>query len=196
MRGKCRSCNAPISVLYPFIELLTAMLLSLVVVYVPLHYFFSYFIFFSALIVTIRSDLETMLISRFVTLALVPLGFIFSAFGLLPLTLNESILGCFFGYGMLYSIALIFFAFTKRRGIGQGDLELLALIGSFTGILGCWVSLLIGSIMGSLVSFIYIAINPQQDIRTLKIPFGPFLAFGAITFVLMQPTIVRIMLAG
>lgn len=99
LRGRCRICKVPILVLYPFIEVLTAGVLALLFVRVPAYYLPTYFIFFSALIVTIRSDLETMLISRFVTMFLVPIGVFASFIGLLPISLIESVLGFFLGYG-------------------------------------------------------------------------------------------------
>jgi len=99
LQGMCRTCHTSISLLYPFIELLTLIILSTLYYYVPSDYFFGYFILISALIVTIRSDLETMLISRYVTLCLVPFGLLFSALGLLPISLTESIVGSFVGFG-------------------------------------------------------------------------------------------------
>lgn len=149
LRGTCRTCRQPISLLYPCIEILTTIILSLLYLYVPLHYFFAYFIFFSALLVTIRSDIETMLISQWVTLFLAPLGLFFSAYGLLPLSLPESIGGAFFGYLFLFIINKIFKRMRNQDGIGEGDFDLLLFIGSFTGIIGCWISITIGSLIGS-----------------------------------------------
>jgi len=182
LKGHCRNCKKKISILYPFIELFTATSLTLLYKTVDSHYFFAYFIFFSALIVSIRSDLETMLLSRFVTLFLVPLGLLFSWLHLLPIGLIDSALGILLGYGFLFILSKLFYLLTKRDGLGQGDLELLAFIGSFLGIVGCWISLFLGSILGSIVGILYISIKKQP--KTVKIPFGPFLAFGAICFVL------------
>ncbi len=148
--GKCRNCHQPISLLYPFIEILTAIVLSLLYISIPLHYFFAYFIFFSALIVTIRSDIETMLISRFATIFLVPFGCGMSAYGFLPLSLIESISGAMFGYLFLFTINSIFKYLRNIDGIGEGDFDLMLFIGSFTGIFGCWISITLGSILGSL----------------------------------------------
>jgi leader peptidase (prepilin peptidase)/N-methyltransferase len=185
LSGKCRTCHCSISFLYPFIELLTVIVLTLLYTLVPHHYFFAYFIFFSALIVTIRSDLETMLISRVVTLFLAPLGCIMSAGNLLPLTLRESILGALFGYLFLFSINSIFKYLRNIEGIGEGDFDLILLIGSFTGIIGCWMSITVGSIFGSFCGLLYLVSSKQsQNSLHTKIPFGPFLAFGAIVFVL------------
>ena len=193
LKGHCRKCNKKISALYPFIEIFTATSLLLLYKTVEPSYFFSYFIFFSALIVSIRSDLETMLLSRFVTIYLVPLGLTFSWLGLLPITPLNSILGVLLGYGFLLLMSKIFYFFTKKEGLGQGDLELLAFIGSFLGIIGCWISLLLGSVVGSIIGILYIYIKKQS--KTTPIPFGPFLAFGAICFVLFEEKL-KLLLLG
>lgn len=200
LRGKCRNCKQPISFLYPFIEVFTALTLSLLYLHVPHHYFFGYFIFFSALIVTIRSDLETMLISRYVTIFLAPLGIILSAYDWLPLSILESICGALFGYLFLFIINRIFKYVRNIDGIGEGDFDLLLFIGSFTGIIGCWTSITLGSILGSLYGIASLFFTQRNEssqfsIQTTKIPFGPFLAFGAIIFVLMQKTVFLFFLA-
>ena len=153
----------------------------------PLDYFFAYFIFFSALIVSIRSDLETMLLSRWVTLYILPLGFLFSHLAMLPISLAESVLGAALGYGILLLFAKLFLWLTQKQGMGQGDLELLAFIGAFTGPIGIWVTLIIGSWIGSIISLAYLWITKKD--RSAKIPFGPFLALGALSYVLLQDTI-------
>ena len=192
LRGTCRYCKKPISMLYPFIELLTALLLSLLLVRTPIAYFPAYFIFFSALIITIRSDLESMLISRFTTIFLIPCALVLSWLGLLPITLFDSVLGAVCGYLFLYTVAKLFLLITGKTGIGQGDFDLLSFIGSFVGLIGCWATLLIGSVLGSIIGITYmLLIKPQQSVR---IPFGPFLAFGAVAFVLFRTTIWHILL--
>jgi len=156
----------------------------------PVSYIPAYFIFFSALIVTIRTDIETLLISRIVTLFLVPAGILFSFLKLLPITPLNSISGALLGYFFLYFFSKLFQKITQREGIGSGDFDLLAFIGSFTGITGCWMSLLIGSVLGSLFGIIQIILGKAS--RTTKIPFGPFLAIGALIFVLLQGSIIRL----
>ena len=179
LNGRCRACRKPISVLYPLIELLTAILLSLLYLLIPHIYFWSYFILISALIVTIRSDSETMLISPYVTLYLAPIAFFLSAFQLLPLSLLDSVLGALGGYGFLFCVNTIFKKIKQYDGIGEGDFDLLFLIGAFTGIIGCWASVTIGSFFGcvyGLISFI-------RNRYSAKIPFGPFLAAGALVYI-------------
>lgn len=190
LNGACRYCKQPITFLYPFIELLTACIMSLLVAYSNPHYIFAYFLFFSALIVTIRSDLQTMLISRYVSLFLVPLGILLSAFNLLPITPLESITGTLVGFGLLYSIGKIFYWITHKEGMGQGDIDLLAFIGSFVGLYGCWMTLLIGSLAGSAIGIAYTIIAKPGNY--FKIPFGPFLALGAIIYVLCKEHLIHL----
>ncbi|MBV8660613.1 MAG: prepilin peptidase [Candidatus Dependentiae bacterium] len=183
LKGRCRFCKNKISWLYPFIELISVGFLLSLWITVPLQYFPAYFIFFSALIITIRTDFDEMLISRFVTLYLIPFGLVAAIVHRLPLTPALSVVGSIFGYCILWTAKKISFQIKKQDGLGQGDLELLAFIGAFTGPFGCWVTLLIGSVVGSFASLIYMAITRQ---RITIIPFGPFLALGAMLFVLFQ----------
>lgn len=181
--GNCRHCHQPISILYPFIELATlGSLLALLNLSSP--YYIAYFIFFSALMVSIRSDLETMLISRFVTIFLIPVAFLCAWMHWLPITLVNSIAGTILGYGTLFIASKIFLWLTDKEGIGQGDLELLAFVGSFVGIAGCWISLFLGALIGSIVGVMYITLFNKS--REIRIPFGPFIALGAIIYVLFQ----------
>jgi leader peptidase (prepilin peptidase) / N-methyltransferase len=186
LRGKCRSCKKPISILYPFIELMTALSLLTMINTVSSDYWFAYFIFFSALIISIRTDLHMMLISRFVTIALVPLGFLLSYLGMLPITLINSILGTSSGFMFLFALAQLYFLLTKRVGLGHGDIELIAFIGAFLGVLGWWFTLVIASCLGSFIG-IFILIFDQKSLRNIKIPFGPFLAIGAMSYVIFSP---------
>ena len=183
LKAQCRSCKQKISWLYPFIELITACSLLLLCYTVPRHYFPTYFIFFSALIVTIRTDFDQMLISRFMTLYLIPLGIIATFIKRIPLSTTFSVIGLIFGYIILWCVKKISYYLTKQDGLGQGDLELLSFIGAFTGPLGCWIALSIGSISGSLITIIYMTIT-KQPIK--KVPFGSYLSFGAIIFILFQ----------
>lgn len=166
--------------------------MSLLYLNVNHHYFFGYFFFFSALIVTIRSDFETMLISRFATLFLIPISLLLCYANLLPLEVYDSIIGILFGYLLLALIRSIFFMLTGKEGMGQGDLDLLAFIGSCAGIMGCWAALLVGSIAGSIFGISYSLITNNK--QSLKIPFGPFLAFGAIAYILWQPLFIKMLL--
>jgi leader peptidase (prepilin peptidase)/N-methyltransferase len=187
INGTCRYCHATISWLYPFIELLSGCALVLLTFSLEPSYIIGYCIFFSALIITIRTDSEHMLISQFTSIYLAPLGILLSLFHLLPINPTMSICGALMGYLGLYAVAKMFAAYAGKEGLGQGDIELMACIGAFTGPWGCWTSLFIGSIAGSAFGIIFMLITKKT--ASVKIPFGPFLALGAMIHVLFYTSI-------
>ncbi len=191
LRGRCRSCSKPISWLYPAIELFTTVVMTLLYLRVDNTYFLGYFVLFSALIVTIRSDLETMLISRWVTIALVPVGIIMSFTDTIPIAPLNSMMGAASGYLSLWLVGTLFYLVTRKDGLGQGDLDLLACIGAFTGIVGIWMTVLLGSLFGSIIGTTVLIYKGKFQ-RYMKLPFGPFLALGAITYVLFQGPLLRL----
>ena len=135
-----------------------------------------------------------MLILRHVTTFLVPVGIFMSAHRMLPLTVHESICGAIFGYCFLLVVSKVFKYIRNMDGIGEGDFDLILFIGSFTGIIGCWISITIGSILGSLYGICTLTLSHHDKditdyLQTTKIPFGPFLAFGALIFTFLQKQI-------
>ncbi len=151
----------------------------------------AYFLFLSALWITIHTDMAQMLISRFVSFYLIPVGILFSAFNFLPITACESFLAAFLSYGLFWIANKIFYFFKKHDGLGQGDLELIAMIGSFTGLLGSWFTILCASTLGTICGCLYL-IYARKKVKIL--PFGPFLAAGAFAFVLFQDSIINFLI--
>jgi len=182
LKRKCRYCHKPISWLYPFIEIITAISLSLIILFVKPHYWFASILFVSALIVNTRTDLQAMLIPRITSAYLAPIGWLCALLHLLPITLSQSIVGSIVGYMTLFLVAKLFFYATKKHGLGEGDFDLMALIGAFTGLQGIWASIFIGSIVGSIIGTFLIIIGKYS--RNTKMPFGPFLALGALIHLL------------
>ena len=183
LRGRCRTCKKSISLLYPLVELVSLAVFWQLFSTVTPAYWLGYGLFFSALIVTIRTDLEVMIIIRWFTLGMLPLAWVLSYVDLLPISLPASLAGAALGYGTLTTIRLCYLALTGLHGMGDGDPELLCCIGAFVGSFGCLIALLIGSFLGSLVGLLFF-ITYGISARTIKIPFGPFLALGAIFFAL------------
>ena len=185
LRGHCRSCKTTISWLYPATELITA-LLAVGLYHVttePLSYA-AYALFFSGLIAATRTDFEAMLIPQLFSLGLIPVGIAAAWFGIIEISYIESILGAACGYGILWAIAKIFLLCTKRDGMGAGDYDLLAGIGAWVGPLGIWLSLMIASCTGTLLGIIYLYCSKKN--HTTRIPFGPFLALGAMIYVFFR----------
>ena len=197
LRGKCRLCKKPISWLYPCIEFFTG--LTFLGLYYRLLFFdnslisfYMYLFLATLLIISTRTDLDEMVVFRIATLWMVPVGFVASYSGWLPISFIESVSGALIGYGILWIVSSVFTVILKKKAMGEGDFEVLALIGAFMGPVGAWFSLLIGSIMGLVLSGVYLAASKQG--RGTHIPFVPFLATGALSYLIFEPFIMRIFL--
>lgn len=204
LMGRCRNCKQKISILYPFIEIVTSVIMTAlffqvfyldqVFVFTPfaIGSFISYFIFFSALVIAVRTDLEGMVIPQMFSLWLVPAGFIFSYIGFLKINIYESTLGAFIGYAFLWIVAKLFKVISRKDGLGVGDMELMAMIGSFLGPFGVWFCLMLSSVSGFLITGIYLFIAKKNT--TTRIPFAPFLSFGAFIYFFFEVTFLRLFL--
>ena len=151
------------------------------------YHFPAYFLLVSALWITVHTDLQHMLISRFVSIYLVPVGIACAWANLTPICPLESFLAAIFGYGFFWIANQIFYKIKGHDGLGQGDLELIAFIGSSIGLLGCWFTILFSSLVGTTLGCLYL-LWARKPIHGL--PFGPLLALGACTFVLHRPEII------
>ncbi|MBM3893062.1 prepilin peptidase [Candidatus Dependentiae bacterium] len=185
LKAQCRSCKAPISWLYPATELITALLaVGLYSATTNPYTYTAYTLFFSGLLAATRTDLEAMLIPQTFSLGLIPLGLTAAWFGVIQVSLLEAALGALCGYGLLWAIAKIFLLATKREGMGAGDYDLLAGIGAWIGPLGIWLTLMIASCAGTVLGLVYLYCT--QKTRATRIPFGPFLAAGAIMYIFFR----------
>jgi leader peptidase (prepilin peptidase) / N-methyltransferase len=188
--SKRSTCLFPLTI--TFLTFLNALLLTFLYGMHTSMYTPSYIFFFSTLIITIYTDVYYMLVSRFVTLFLIPLSFTLSFFNFIPITIIDSLLGASIGYSILFLINIFFAHIFKKNGIGEGDFDLLAYIGSYTGIVGCWISLLLGSFTGSLVGIAYLILYKKKS-STTALPFAPFLAYGAMIFLLFQNSFFKVL---
>ncbi len=179
--GRCRNCGNPISTRYPVVEALTG--LVFVVLYLKFGLtgsFLVYSIFSSALIVVAFIDFSLKIIPDVITLPGIVAGVV--ARSLVADTmwtgLVDSLLGVVAGGGVLVAVAWLYLLATGREGMGGGDVKLLAMIGAFTGWKGVVVTLIGGAFVGSVVGMVLIAAYGRDS--KYAVPFGPFLAGGAL----------------
>lgn len=181
LRGKCRGCGAHISLQYPLVELLNGLLtLALFLRFGPSLTFLALFLFCSALVAITFIDLEHQIIPDEISLPGIVLGFLFSFF--LPWqTWLNSLLGILLGGGCLLLVAYGYQWLTGKDGMGGGDIKLLAMMGAFLG----WKSVLFivfaSSLVGSVAGIAMMLIQKKDS--KLAIPFGPYLAFGAVLYI-------------
>jgi leader peptidase (prepilin peptidase) / N-methyltransferase len=176
LRGRCRSCRTPIAIRYPLVELLAgAMCAGALWYYGPGVLFISRFVFGCALIVLFAIDLEHQLLPNVITLPGIAVGFAFSLVSG-PGWLS-SLIGIVLGGGILYAIAEVYYRVRHEEGLGMGDVKMLAMVGAFLGWPATLMTLMMGSIAGSVVGMALIAVR-RGDMK-YALPFGTFLAIGA-----------------
>ncbi|MFP4444982.1 MAG: prepilin peptidase [Desulfosudaceae bacterium] len=189
LRGRCRYCGLSISGRYWLVELITA--LAALAVYETAGLTAAglfHFIFLAVLIVVVFVDMDYQIIPDVITL---PGIVIFFSAAVLTGRLEwmSSLLGIIVGGGILYLVALAYWLVKGAEGMGGGDIKLLAMIGAWCGISGVIFTLLIGSVTGTLVSAVII-IAYRQNLQ-YRLPFGPFLALGAIGYVFFGPELIH-----
>jgi leader peptidase (prepilin peptidase)/N-methyltransferase len=178
LRGQCRHCGAPIAWRYPAVELLGGLAAAGSVLHFGLSaHALVAFAFLAALIVVTFIDLDHQIIPDAISLPGIGVGFAAALLLGEPPWL-DALLGILIGGGMLWLVAEGYARLTGREGMGGGDIKLLAMIGAFVGWRGVLVSLLVASLLGSVIGVT--AMLRRGDDAKMAIPFGPFLAVGAV----------------
>lgn len=188
LRGKCRACGVNISARYPLVELLNGLLtLALFLKFGPTPTFLVLFVFCSALVAITFIDLDHQIIPDVISLPGIVIGFACS-FVLPWLGWKSSLIGIVAGGGSLLLVAWLYELFTKKEGMGGGDIKLLAMMGAFLGWRAVPFILFASSLIGSVIG-ITVMLAQKKDSK-LAIPFGPFLAAGAVLYIFFGKAII------
>ena len=175
--GRCRTCGQPISMQYPVVEALTAVMFGAAwVSYGPSTLLVSRLVFGCALIVLFAIDFEHYILPNVITLPGIVVGFLFSVVSGEPGWLS-SLIGIATGGGFLWLMIEVWFRIRKVEGMGFGDVKMMAMIGAFLGWQLAFVTLVMASITGSVLGVALIASGRGE--WSTKLPFGTFLALGA-----------------
>ena len=176
LKGKCASCSNPISIRYPAVEAVTA-LLSLVVAYTfgATEQALLYIVITWALVALTFIDIDHMLLPDQLTLPLVWLALIAAVAGI-TITPSDAIIGSVFGYLSLWSVFWLFKLLTGKEGMGYGDFKLLALFGALLGWQSLLTIILLSSVVGAIIGIALLSIQGKD--KATPIPFGPYLAIA------------------
>lgn len=186
--GKCRRCKAGISLRYPLVEALAGFLAAALLFRFGLGVDFAvYLVFIAALVVITFIDLDLRIIPDVISLSGIPLGL---AASFVPggLTFRDSLLGVLLGGGSLLLVAWGYHQLTGKEGMGGGDIKLLAMIGGFIGWQGVCFTIFVASATGSVVGAL-LMLFARKDLK-FAVPFGPFLALGAMAYLFAGPEII------
>jgi leader peptidase (prepilin peptidase)/N-methyltransferase len=186
LRGRCRTCGAGISVQYPLVEALTALMFAAAWWYFgPGPLLASRLIFGCALIVLFAIDLEHHLLPNAITLPGIVVGFVFSLFAG-PGWLS-SLIGIAVGAGVLWAIAEAYYRIRHEEGLGMGDVKMLAMVGAFLGWQLTLLTLMLASVSGTIIGMILI-VTKRGGLK-YALPFGTFIALGAAVAATVGPQV-------
>lgn len=170
LRGKCRDCGRPISLRYPLVELLGGVVTVLWGMRFPgtaaslIYLLLTYVLIGVAFI-----DLEHKLIPNRLTIPFLLVGLVFMAWkGEFP----AAAIGGLLGGGVLLLIVLLY-----PKGMGMGDVKLLAMIGVYAGWERIFIVLFLASLLATAVALLLIVAKKMT--RKDPIPFGTFLCIAA-----------------
>jgi leader peptidase (prepilin peptidase)/N-methyltransferase len=189
LRGRCRYCQARISIQYPRVELLSGVLSAAIVwKFGPSWAALAGLALTWTLIALSGIDFRTQLLPDQLTLPLLWLGLLLS---LLPMfvTAPASILAAAIGYLSLWSVYWAFKLLTGKEGMGHGDFKLLAALGAWMGPVALLPILLLSSLIGALVGGTLIALRKHQ--REIPMPFGPFIAAAGWVWFVAGPDLLQ-----
>jgi leader peptidase (prepilin peptidase)/N-methyltransferase len=177
LRGRCRNCSAGISARYPIVEAVSGLLMVWVLSAggapgtAASRAVFVLFLLAIALI-----DWEHMVIPDELSLGGCAVGFALAFFDP-EITVFESLTGILLGGGGLLAIGYLYQRVRGVEGLGGGDVKLAAMVGAFIGWKGLVITVLGGSLAGSIYG---VALMASGKGTQTKVPFGTFLAAGAI----------------
>ncbi len=186
LRGKCRYCREKIPLRYPLVEAMNAFFYAaLLWRFGPGWNFLIYCILVSSFIVITFIDLDFQIIPDRITLVGIPAGLVAGSF-LLPdpfmrgnvLGYRASFIGASSGFLFYYLVAYLSLKLLKKEGMGGGDIKMMTMVGAFLGWKSVILTTFLGSLTGSLAGISLMLFSGKG--RGALIPFGPFLALGAV----------------
>jgi leader peptidase (prepilin peptidase)/N-methyltransferase len=234
LRGKCRACGTPISAMYPLIELATGLLFVAAFFEFGITQTTVKWLFLTCLIIILTvTDLRVRLLPDVVNWPGFAAGLLFSAFVppndelvrffvwrslqvRLPgfaVGILDGVLGAAFGSFLLWGMAAGYKLLRGHEGMGMGDVKMIAMIGAFLGLRGTFLTLLVGSLLGSLIGVglvgaLYLGgwrsalakrasrrgLGTEQRLRwaiarQYQLPLGTFLGIGALAIVYGGPVV-------
>lgn len=178
LRGKCSGCGVHISLRYPIIETVTALLSG----FAAWHFGFGWesaaaIVLTWVLISLTVIDLDHQLLPDSITLPFLWVGLALNLSGTVT-DINSAVVGAIAGYLALWSVYWGFKLATGKEGMGYGDFKLLALLGAWMGWQMLPLVILLSSLVGAVIGIGLILLRGRD--HNIPIPFGPYLAIAGL----------------
>jgi|SRR5579863_1093962 len=199
LRGRCRQCGARIHWRYPVVELLTAIAFAYIVHRAGVSLVAVKYCVFAAIVMAlVFCDFDTLLLPDEFTVGGFAIGLVFAflvpvpdstfrliagMFGALPGprvgSFAEALLGAIVPAGAIWLGGWVFEKVRHKEGLGFGDVKMLAMVGAFLGIQSALLTVVVGSVAGSIIGLIFVKAT-GKDAATYPLPFGSFLGAAAL----------------
>lgn len=207
--GRCRSCRAGISIVYPAVELLVATLYLILFLRDGASLkLLGDIVFVSLIVPLVFIDLRHKLLPNVITYpgivlmtvlrAIAPDPFILentrSIFGLTGwpdwgAALAGSALGALVGGGSLWLVRELYYRLRHVEGMGLGDVKMMMMVGAYLGWQLTLLTIFLGSLLGSLTGVLLITLKGGN--MKMEIPFGVFLGPAAIIALLVGQSLIK-----
>jgi leader peptidase (prepilin peptidase)/N-methyltransferase len=196
LRGRCRHCGSRIPLRYPVVEALTAALFfAAFALFGPTLLAVKLSVFSALQVALMFTDLEERILPDEFTLGGTVVGLAFSPFVAVPflfmplffspetsdrwISVAESVFGAGFTSLVLWGIGAAYKRLRHREGLGLGDVKMMAMVGAFLGVRGALLTLIMGSLAGSILGLLFITLT-RKSAATYELPFGTFLAAAGL----------------
>jgi leader peptidase (prepilin peptidase) / N-methyltransferase len=209
LRGKCRGCKTKISPMYPLVEFLTGLLFvgSFLVFGLSVDTL-KWCVFSAILVVLVFTDYRERILPDVVNYTGFAMGLVLSLFTKptdgtslwianrlfeFPpptpvLSLMDALIGAVVGSGLLWLVSEAYFRLRGREGMGLGDVKMMLMAGAFLGAKRTLLTILAGSLLGSVLGIVIIAAKRKDS--DYELPFGTFLGAGALLVVFFGTPVV------
>jgi len=235
LRGKCRNCGLPISPMYPLVEFVTGLLFVLTYYEYGANLLTLKCLIFSCLIIVlVVTDFLVRILPDLINFPGMAMGLLFAfrvpipdstavtlffLFGYRKFPLQtdmffnvlNAVLGALVGSMLLWGAAAFYKLLRKREGMGMGDIKMMAMVGSFLGPRGTFLTILLGTLLGSVIGLLWVGslylfgwkrgVAERVSRRGLgnvsairwaiasqyQLPLGTFLGIGALAVVYLLP---------
>ena len=192
--AQCSNCQTVISVRYPLVETLTAILAAICAWYFGFGWEAVMAIGLSCALVAISLiDADHQIIPDSIAIPLLWVGLIMSLFHPLAgtdtlfIAPQDAVVGAVAGYLSLWSVYQLFKLITGKEGMGYGDFKLLAALGAWLGWQALPTIILMSAVVGAIIGIVLIIFRGRD--RQIPIPFGPYLAAAGWITMLWGETI-------
>lgn len=189
LRGKCSTCKKAISIRYPLVELVTAVLsVSVALSFGVSAATLAGLVFIWTLIPLALIDYEHQILPDAISLPFLWLGLLVNSFGIFT-DLHSAVFGAIAGYLSLWLVYQAFKLLTKKEGMGFGDFKLVAMLGAWLGWQLLPLTILLAAFSGAIIGGTYLTLSKHG--RDHPIPFGPFLCVAGWIALLWGHDLVR-----